>query len=1009
MRLSRQNIFALITLTSVALLALGTTVIAGWLLDMPELVQLHPDFVPMQFNTALGFILIACGNLCAIKGVRSVQVVIAVSLIGLGTSTLFEYIAGVNLGIDELFIEHYITTQSSHPGRMAPNTAMCFTLCGLLIYLSGHNLRSERRNLVVRSLHVMILTLSALALLGYFSGVEAGYGWAHLTRMALHTSAGFALIGVTGILINLSYTRLHPASEQAFWLAAGAALTVWIITAGSASSLQRNEVQALADLLQTQAEKMTDTLQADLAAGPRAVVRMVARWRLAGGTAEDLWRQDVKNLLSDVPSLVAVGEVNAQARLTWFEGEERSRLELSAMLKDSLQNGAQPPAQGLARHTNSGSADGLTLTVVNLSPEEGYLGALSSVRKSAQTAAQKLPPEFALRVNLDGQSVYDDEAEADLRWSEELATDLGEQTLTVIVRPSHELVREQFTLQPLLLMLGGMAVSLLLAYAVFSSRISARQARLMQYQTERLAQQERQHRAVLNTMADGLLTLDRNGKITSFNPSCERMFGMGEEQVLGHSITQLIPKYPPISDLKEQRGTFEAVHSQGRTFPTELVVTRIEIAESDTRVATIRDVSREQQEANRINILKTVAEVANRATTTEELMTSVLNTVCETTGWPIGHYWVVENNTAVSSCQWYASSTIREGENQVDFNTFKTMSEQSRFVSGEGAPGKMIESREMMWLDQAIYSNAAAYPRLPLLRKMGILGGVGIPIIAEGTVQIVLEFWHTRPLLNEANLVGLMTNLSELIGTMMERNFAQRSLAASVKRLEESNEALNDFAYIASHDLKEPLRGIQYNATFLEEDHAEILPEGARSRILRITQLSNRLEALVSDLLSYSRLGRVDLAYSRVCLNALVGDVCDTLADYLQQEGAEITTDPLPEVWCDTVRVTEVLRNLIVNAVKYNEQPSKAIHIGLLDCDLPTFFVRDNGIGIEPPLQEEVFRLFKRLNAPAKFGEGTGAGLTLVKKIIERHGGRIWLESKPGAGSTFYFTLQEAA
>jgi signal transduction histidine kinase len=113
----------------------------------------------------------------------------------------------------------------------------------------------------------------------------------------------------------------------------------------------------------------------------------------------------------------------------------------------------------------------------------------------------------------------------------------------------------------------------------------------------------------------------------------------------------------------------------------------------------------------------------------------------------------------------------------------------------------------------------------------------------------------------------------------------------------------------------------------------------------------------------------------------------------------------LPIIRCDTVRVTSVFQNLILNGIKYNDSPEKIIEIGFTDDKKTVFYVRDNGIGIAPEHHELIFRLFKRLNGPGKYGEGTGAGLTFVKKIIERHGGKIWVESSPGCGTTFYFTL----
>jgi len=241
-----------------------------------------------------------------------------------------------------------------------------------------------------------------------------------------------------------------------------------------------------------------------------------------------------------------------------------------------------------------------------------------------------------------------------------------------------------------------------------------------------------------------------------------------------------------------------------------------------------------------------------------------------------------------------------------------------------------------------------------------------------------------------------------------------RELARRNEELHQSNKELDDFAYIASHDLKEPLRGIHNFSNFLLEDYADKLDDDGRSKLETLMRLTRRMETLIDSLLQFSRLGRVDLAMDRVDLNAIVAEALESLAITLQEEKVEIRLPrPLPTVRADRVRVGEIFANLIVNAVKYNDKPQKWIEIGALQNGsqaggkAPVFYVRDNGIGIPEKHYDAVFRIFKRLHSRDKFGGGTGAGLTIVKKIVERHQGRIWLESTPGEGTTFYFTLQE--
>ncbi len=268
---------------------------------------------------------------------------------------------------------------------------------------------------------------------------------------------------------------------------------------------------------------------------------------------------------------------------------------------------------------------------------------------------------------------------------------------------------------------------------------------------------------------------------------------------------------------------------------------------------------------------------------------------------------------------------------------------------------------------------------------------------------------------------------------LAERQRAERELEERNVELHQSNKELDDFAYIASHDLKEPLRGIHNYSVFLLEDYADKLDGEGRSKLETLIRLTRRMESLIDSLLHFSRVGRLDLAFDAVDLNEIVAGVMDGIAINLKEQHVEVRIPrPLPTLLCDRSRVGEIFSNLIVNAMKYNDKPEKWIEIGVAEGVLPppmepgpespgvpaaqpdadpgpALYVRDNGIGIQEKHFDSIFRIFKRLHGRDKFGGGTGAGLTIVKKIVERHNGRIWVESTYGEGTTVYFTLGQRA
>ena len=284
-------------------------------------------------------------------------------------------------------------------------------------------------------------------------------------------------------------------------------------------------------------------------------------------------------------------------------------------------------------------------------------------------------------------------------------------------------------------------------------------------------------------------------------------------------------------------------------------------------------------------------------------------------------------------------------------------------------------------------------------------------LMKDGRVKYVNEMGETyyREDGTPLRSFGIVHDITEL-------KLAEAQLAESMSLLQATNKALDEFTYIAAHDLKEPLRGIHNYTSFLKEDYGDRLDENARQYVSSIQRLAERLSALIDRLLAYSRLGSTELAKAPVDVDAVVDEVAEDLSNFWRDRaqggmGIELRRNgPLGTVQGDATRIGEVFQNLISNAAKYNDKPLKWIEVG---CDrsgvTPVFYVRDNGIGIQPHHQESIFRIFKRLHEQNKYGGGTGAGLTIAKKIIERHGGRIWLESVPEEGTVFYFTLREDA
>jgi signal transduction histidine kinase len=232
-----------------------------------------------------------------------------------------------------------------------------------------------------------------------------------------------------------------------------------------------------------------------------------------------------------------------------------------------------------------------------------------------------------------------------------------------------------------------------------------------------------------------------------------------------------------------------------------------------------------------------------------------------------------------------------------------------------------------------------------------------------------------------------------------------RELRQRTEELARSNAELEQFAYIASHDLQEPLRMVSSYVQLLERRYRGKLDGDADEFISFASEGAVRMQRLINDLLAYSRVGTRGKSFELVNLEAILAQAMENLQLVIKEQDVAVSADPLPMVFADSGQLTQVFQNLIDNAIKFRAEAPPSVHVSArLDGNDCVCSVRDNGIGIAPEFLDRLFVLFQRLHTRREY-PGTGLGLAICKRIVERHGGRIWVESKPNEGSTFYFRI----
>jgi signal transduction histidine kinase len=301
-----------------------------------------------------------------------------------------------------------------------------------------------------------------------------------------------------------------------------------------------------------------------------------------------------------------------------------------------------------------------------------------------------------------------------------------------------------------------------------------------------------------------------------------------------------------------------------------------------------------------------------------------------------------------------------------------------------------------------------------------------VPVLTDEEVKLKMEYLAAFALflaeagLNKIRLQELMQGLEDRIeertrdlkdaqiatlNMMQDAEEARQQAQKANENLARSNTELEQFAYVASHDLQEPLRMVASYVQLLERRYKDKLDQDALDFIGYAVDGAGRMKVLINDLLSFSRVQTQGKPFENIKTEDALKEVTNNLKYLIEESGAVITHAPLPEIHADKGQIEQLLQNLISNAIKYCNDDKPRIDISVNQANEEwVFSITDNGIGIDPQFFDRIFIIFQRLHGKDAYS-GTGIGLAICKKIVERHGGKIWVESEPGKGATFYFTL----
>jgi PAS domain S-box-containing protein len=514
--------------------------------------------------------------------------------------------------------------------------------------------------------------------------------------------------------------------------------------------------------------------------------------------------------------------------------------------------------------------------------------------------------------------------------------------------------------------------------------------------------------AAMAAAHDAVIAASPAGRIVLYNHAAERLLGHSEHEAVGLPLAQLFPEgldevwsarspssstgSPGWSDV-----TVTASSKLGRRVPAIARVVPVDTAEGRSLVLILRDRSEEMRIDAELALLKSTAIAIGASEDLDRALELTLDQIGNFTGWTAGESWLPDGTGA----------KLRRGPvwslEEVLLQEFHEASATITFRRSQGLPGRSWASGTPEWIEDV--SADPGFVRKQLAVAAGLRGGFAIPVLAGPSVVAVLVFYHTDARPQDRALVDLVAAVAAQLGTLIQRKRAEAEVLWHAEELARSHAELEQFAYVASHDLQEPLRMVASYTQILERRYRDQLDDDAEEFIDYTVEGVRRMQHLILDLLSYSRVQKGTDPQERVELEEILERVVERVHSLDHAGDPLVTWDPLPRLAVDPIQISQLFENLIENAMKFRRDEPPRVHISASRRGEEwVFSCQDNGIGIGEEYFERIFAIFQRLHSRAEY-PGNGIGLAICKKIVERHGGQIWVESEPGSGSRFWFSL----
>jgi PAS domain S-box-containing protein len=531
---------------------------------------------------------------------------------------------------------------------------------------------------------------------------------------------------------------------------------------------------------------------------------------------------------------------------------------------------------------------------------------------------------------------------------------------------------------------------------------------------EKVLEREIRIRTLVDYALDGIITLDAQGIIETFNPAAERLFGYHTSEVLNKNISMLLPE-PHRSHLRQFLKNFMSqrdmnvlnapteamgLRKNGSVFYLGLSLSNMVFGGSTKFIGILRDITEKkraeaklQTQAKQRGAINKLSQIALPGNDVQELMDHAVHLLSRTL---LAEYckilkYIPEERSFLLQAGWgWEKGVVGKAKVPDEMNS------QAGYTLRSKIP---VVVKDL--------NRETRFSGSKLLLDHGIISGMSV-VIHAGTQVFGILSAHTKEIRNfSPDEVNFLQSMANILGSAIERKNAEDKLERKAKELERSNQELEDFAFIASHDLQEPLRKVMLFGDRIKSVYPDNADDRGLNYIDRLQNSMTKMQGFIHDLLEYSKVTRTSTPLKTVNLEEVVSEAVNNLEAQIKRSQGTIEVLPLPSINGDQFQLGQLFQNLISNALKYsrdNVPPKIKVSSRSNGNFAWEILVEDNGIGIDPKYFHKIFKPFERLHSSDQYG-GTGIGLAICSKVLGRHEGNIQIESQPGKGSVFIITL----